>query len=197
MPDIIATLFEASERDYRFTHALPGDACIAAALRALLVVVEPVVVEATAEDGTLFHLVAGEPTGRTYVIVPDRTVSVPRIEAAQLVAWFAALPVAAVTISILEGWFLVDAAPGAVLGLRQHRGVHEIEIVDHHGESSVLGPTKLLLEAPLAIELRPPSGALAIGILWSAWTDDDGIGRARFQRMRAALADAGWAPDAQ
>ena len=192
MRSFLATRFDTWGHGDVFSHPHPGSATTAAALRALCCVVEPTVVEAATEGGVLFHLVAGEPKGRTYVIVPERTVSVPRLHEAQLVAWFEHLPQPPYEVLISEGWFLVDADPGDQIMLRQGRGADPIEVCDHHGESAVLGPTTLLVVAPLVITLKPQTGWLQVAVQWSAWTDEDGVGRARFQRMRAELAGAGW-----
>ncbi|MEJ7599348.1 MAG: SUMF1/EgtB/PvdO family nonheme iron enzyme [Kofleriaceae bacterium] len=142
------------------------------------------------------HLVEGQAPGGTYIRDPARTVTVPRIDEAALVAWFAQRtrpeePLLA-ALTIADGWFPVDAHPGDVVRLREPPGMHTIEVEARHGARVVRGPSPNRVVAPLQITLKPDDGTLEVAVQWSAWTHSDGVGHPRFQRMLAELAAAGW-----
>lgn len=188
-------LFDFPGRRFAFQHPEIGDEASVAALRALANAVEPTIVEALDEHGGRVHLVAGQSPGGAYLRDPAHTVSVPHIDDVTLLEWFAqhsrqATRLTALTVA--DGWFLVDAHLGDLLRLRQGAGSHDVEVDKHRGRDCVRGPAPYVTVAPFQIALKPDDGTLDIEVQWAAWTDSDGIGHARFQRMLAELAAARW-----
>jgi hypothetical protein len=190
-------LFEFPGRGYvlanpEFAHELD-----VAALRAIIGVVEPTVVEALDDSQDAHHLVAGMAEGGMYTRAPVRTTSVDRIDAEVLVGWFEGIlherPNNGLTgLWISDGWYAVDAHPGDVLRLRTSVGTHDVAIVEHEGRGAVRVPVANVVEAPLRFELDLDGGELKIAVQWSPWSDIDGIGHARFARLLATLTSAGW-----
>jgi len=194
-----AHLFDFPGRRFAFRHADATDAPYAsqvAALRAIAEAVEPTVVDVSDEANVLFHLVGGDGEGGSYIRAPERTRTVERIDAAALVGWFDEVSERGAhwldEVSICDGWFGVDARAGDVLQLDEHRGHYTVPIVEHRGGAAVRGPGSNVLVPPFAARLLMTTGELDFALHWSAWTDADGVGHGRFQRMFAALAAAGW-----
>lgn len=193
--------FDFGGRSYRFHHVSLTHDSETAVLRAIATAMEPAVVEARDEQHAVFHLVADDEPGGTYVRDPSRTRTLARVDEAELLAWFDDLtrrgerPLE--ELSIADGWFVVDAQPGDVL--RQHvgRSKADLGIVDRHERHVVRGPNPSVLVAPFVIRLLSQTSRLEIAVHWSAWTDSDGVGHARFQQLLGALAACGWTPEMQ
>ncbi len=189
-------LFDFPGLSYLLRHEDIASSAQEAVLRAVSAVVEPTVVEATDERRSSSHLVVGDAKGGSYIRHPMQTTTVPRIDEAQLLAWFHDLARGGAPtlteLRIADGWYFVDAHVGDTIHLHETGGSYKIAIVEHAGRPSVPGPTDLVMDAPLRFELYPDAAELRIDVQWSPWTDADGVGRGRFQRMLAELAAAGW-----
>lgn len=188
--------FDFPGRGYRFHHAAITHAAEVAALRAVVAIMEPVVVEALDERHEVFQLVAGDERGGAYKREPVRIRTLAHVDEAGLVAWFNELtqdgsqPME--ELSLADGWFTVDANVGDVLRLHTQNSKTDIDIVERHGRPAVRAPNPSVLVAPFAIRLLSQTSHLEVAMHWSAWADPDGVGRACFQQFLGALTDAGW-----
>jgi len=188
--------FDFPGRGYRFHHADITHAAEIAVLRAVAAVVEPVVVEAIDEQHGTFHLVSRDERGGAYVRDPSHTRRLSRIDEVGLIAWFDELTRRGEQplheLSIADGWFAIDGNAGDVLQLHSGPNKATLDIVERHGQPVVRGPSPSVLVPPLGIRLLAQTSWLEIGVHWSAWTDPDGVGCARFQQLLSALAISGW-----
>lgn len=188
--------FDFPGRGYRFHHAAITHAAEVAALRAVVAMMEPVVVEALDERHEVFHLVVDDQRGGAYKREPARTRRLAEVDEAGLVAWFNQLtqggsqPIE--ELSLADGWYTVDANVGDVLRLHTQNSKVDIDIIERHRRSVVRAPNPSVLVAPFTIRLLSQTGDLEVAMHWSAWADPDGVGCARFQQFLRAVTDAGW-----
>ena len=188
--------FDFPGRGYRLHHAAITHAAEVAVLRAVAVILEPVVVEVLDEQHEVFHLVTGDEPGGAYKREPLRTRRLAQIDENGLVAWFDQLtqrgsqPIE--ELSIADGWFTVNADVGDVLRLHSHNSKVDLDIADRQGRAVVRAPSPSVLVAPFGIRLLSQTSWLEVAMHWSAWTDPDGVGSARFQQLLGALTASGW-----